>query len=492
MAEQYDVIVVGAGNAALTAAISAAEKGAQVAVLEKATREERGGNTRFTGGAFRTAHSGKSDVMRLVDDIPKEEWDNIEIEAFPSDVAYQEIMRVTQNKADPKLTRITVDRSYDTVLWMKEKVGVQWTLNNIFQPADFGVKKYRGGGVLKAKDQGIGLSNYLFAKAESLPNVTVLYEAKATKLLSESDTVTGVKATVKGSVKDVRAKTVVLGSGGFEASPELRAKYMGKAWTGTKVRGTRYNTGEMLTAALEVGAQPAGDWSDCHASPIDGRSPAYGDLKLRDSTARYSWMYGVLFNKSAKRFVDEGQDYGDLVYARLGKLILQQPDAAAHQIFDQKVVHLLEKRYQTMPPITASSIEELGKKIGVDPTRLQEEIEKLNASVKTSVPFDPSTKDRRTTDGIQPPKSNWAQRIDSPPYIAYPVTCGITFTFGGIRIDEKAHVLNKHSKPITGLYATGEITGSFFYHNYPGGGGLVRGAVYGRIAGLEAANQAGC
>jgi tricarballylate dehydrogenase len=481
---------VGAGNAALTAAVSAAGKAAKVAVLEKATMKERGGNTRFTGGVFRVAHSGKLDIMRIVDDLAKEEWENIEIEQFPPETMYREIMKITQGKADPKLIRIMADKSYETVLWMKENVGVKWILNNIFQPSDFGVRKYRGGAVIKVSNEGIGLSDYLFSKVQTMPDATVLYDTKATKLLTDDGRVTGIRVWSGSSSRDILTGAIVLGSGGFEANPRLRAKFMGKVWERARVRGTRYNTGEMLMAALEIGAQPYGDWSNCHASPIDERSPDYGDLALRDQTARYSWMYGILVNKYGKRFVDEGQDFGDLVYAKLGKMILHQPRSIAFQIFDQKVLNLLEKRYQTMSPITSSSFKDLERKIQVNTKTLENEVETYNGSVDPNVAFDPSIKDGRSA-RIQPPKTNWAQKIDSAPYVVYPVTCGITFTFGGLRIDERARVIGNDDNPIRGLYAAGETTGGFFYDNYPAGSGLLRGAVFGRIAGEEAA-QVSC
>jgi len=488
--DQVDVLVVGAGNAALTAALSAAESNVNVLVLEKAPKEERGGNTAFTGGVFRHAHNGKPDIMKLVDSLSQKEWEEIEISPFPPEELYKEVMRITQGKADPVLSRTWINESYNTVLWMKEKLGIKFVFNDVFTLTDLGVKKFRGPAVLMAEGKGIGLSTGLFRKCENTSNITIQYRTQVKRLLVEAGKVQGVVASVNGASIEIRAKSVVLASGGFEASQELRMKFMGDHWSKAKVRGTKYNTGETLLAAIEAGASTFGDLSDCHATPIDARSPDYGTLELTDKTARYSWMFGILVNKEGKRFVDEGEDFGDLVYAKLGKIILTQRDATAYQIFDKKTLHLLEKRYSTFPPITAQFLDELSGKIDIDIDQLKKTVEEFNRNIDTTKKFDPTIKDGRATRNINPPKSNWAQSIDEAPFVVYPVTCGITFTFGGIKVNEKAQVISKNDSPIQGLYAAGEITGGFFYHNYPGGAGLMRGAVFGKIAGAEAASFA--
>lgn len=484
--DKTDILVVGAGNAALTGALSAAESGMDVMVLEKASKEERGGNTVFTGGVFRHAHNGKPDIKKLVDGLSKDEWNQIEIGEFPPQALYEEVMKITGGKADPALTKSWTEASFDTAFWMKKTLGLKFTFNDVFTLKDMGGKKFRGPGVLMFEGKGVGLANGLFAKCDQLDNVTVRYDTPVTGLEVESNRIKGVKVNVNGSTESIKAKAVILGSGGFESSMELRKKYMGANFAKIKVRGTRHNTGETLVAAMNVGADVNGDFSDCHATQIDARSPDFGKIELTDKTARYSWMFGVLVNKDGKRFVDEGQDFGDLLYAKLGKTIIREPDSVAYQIFDEKAVPLLEKRYSSWPPIMADSVEEIASKVEVNLLNLKTTLEEYNKHIKEIGTFDPGIKDGLRTNGLAIEKTNWAQKIDKLPYTVYPVTGGITFTFGGLKVDTNARVLNKASKPIEGLFATGEITGGFFYNNYPGGSGLVRGAVFGKIAGVEA------
>lgn len=288
---------------------------------------------------------------------------------------------------------------------------------------------------------------------------------------------------------ELQCGALVLAAGGFEASPELRARYLGGGWDRAKVRGTKYNTGEVLMAALAAGAKSAGHWRGCHATPIDAGAPPVGDLRLTDLTNRLSYLYGIMVNVHGQRFMDEGEDLGQYTYAKTGAAVLDQPGSLAYQIFDQRTLELLEERYKTGTPVVADSIEELAGRLGLDASTLRTTVQAFNDAVQPG-DFNPTVRDGKATRGIDPPKSNWALPIDNPPFVAYPVTGGITFTFGGLEIDTQARVIATEDEPIPGLYATGEITGKFFYHNYPGGAGLMRGAVFGRIAGVEAAREA--
>jgi len=222
---------------------------------------------------------------------------------------------------------------------------------------------------------------------------------------------------------------------------------------------------------------------------VDANAPALGQIHLTDKTNRLSYPYSIMVNASGKRFVDEGEDLGQYTYAKTGHAILAQPGAVAYQIFDRKTVKLLEERYSTGTPVVAETIEELARKLTIPPDVLRHTVEEFNAAIQPG-DFNPATKDGRSTRGLDPAKSNWALPIDTPPYTVYAVTCGITFTYGGIAIDTKARVSDTRDRPIHGLYATGEITGGFFYYNYPGGAGLMRGAVFGRLAGAHAATEA--
>jgi tricarballylate dehydrogenase len=285
---------------------------------------------------------------------------------------------------------------------------------------------------------------------------------------------------------DIESGAVVLASGGFEASADMRARYLGLNWANVKVRGTRHNTGETLQMALDLGAKPAGDFQGSHATPVDADAPAVGQIQLTDKTNRLSYPYSIMVNALGKRFIDEGEDLGQYTYAKIGHAILAQPGAVTYQIFDKKTVQLLEERYSTGAPVVAETIEELARKLSILPAVLRQTVEEFNGAVQPGE-FNPAGKDGKSTAGLNPPKSNWALRLDTPPYTVYPVTCGITFTYGGIAIDTDARVLDTSDKPISGLYATGEITGGFFYYNYPGGAGLMRGAIFGRRAGMHAA-----
>jgi tricarballylate dehydrogenase len=291
-----------------------------------------------------------------------------------------------------------------------------------------------------------------------------------------------------GSNVEVPAGAVVLATGGFEANPEMRAKYLGPNWDVVKVRGTEFNTGDGITMALEVGAQPYGNWSGCHAVAWDANAPATGDRKVGDGYQKHSYPFGIVVNKAGKRFLDEGADFRNYTYAKYGKEILNQPGRVAFQIFDAKVMHLLrdEYRIRETTKAEAADLSELARRLEIHPEGLGRTVRDFNAAV-TDRPFEPTVLDGKCTLGIDPPKSNWALPIDTPPYVGYAVTCGITFTFGGVRVSRKAEVLDGDNQPIPGLTAAGEIVGGLFYHNYAGGTGLTSGAVFGRIAGRTAA-----
>ena len=486
-ATKYDVIVVGAGNAALTGALSACQKGARVLMLEKAPRAERGGNSRFSGGLFRFAYEGLKDLKPLRRDLPHEDWNRVEAEPYHLHRYLDDVMRVTQGQTTPELARVFTEQSYPTVRWMTD-LGLEWQWTRLWNVELEGRLRFSPGSVLEAKNKGVGLVNHLFTAAERA-GISIAYGAEMTGFLQGSGgRVTGVRVAAEGEPEEAPAGAVVLASGGFEANAEMRARYLGSGWEQVKVRGSRFNTGETLRMALDIGAMPVGQWQGCHATPIDAASPAVGDLRLTDRTNRLSYPYGIMVNSLGRRFVDEGSDLGGYTYAKIGPLIVGQPGAIAHQIFDSKTVHLLEERYSTGTPIVAGTVEELAHRLSVPADALRRTVDEFNGAVQPG-PFDPGAKDGKGTRGTEPPKSNWALPIDAPPYTAYSVTCGITFTYGGIEIDTSARVIDTNGTPIPGLYATGEITGGFFYDNYPGGAGLMRGAVFGRIAGAAAAAE---
>lgn len=479
---EYDVVIIGCGNAALTAALSTQEYGGSVLVLEKSPKEEKGGNTKHTG-FFRHVHAGKIEVKNLIDDfIPDDEWDKIDIEPYTKDMFYNDIMRQSGGRADPELSEVLINNSLPVIEWMKTK-GIKWGLNYNMVICDHDRLRWMPASMLEPKGAGAGLVEMLVSSAEK-NGVEIVYDAMAIKLVIDSNLrVTGVVAKTKGGLEEVNAaKGVILACGGFEASPEMRARYLGPGWDIVKVRGTQYNTGEGLTMALALGAKTTGEWTGCHAAQMDATAPDH-DAGLEGS--RPNFNYGILVDIDGKRFVDEGEDLIVFTYVKIGRIILRKPDVWACQIFDQKTTHLLGAYYQGgVPPVIAETIEELAEGVGLDPTRLVETINRFNSAVQEGN-FSPGVLDGKKTLGIEPPKSNWALKIDTPPFVAYPVTTGITFTFGGLQVNRFAQVLDTQNNPIPGLYATGEIMGSFYF-NYPGATGLMKGAVFGRIAGAHA------
>lgn len=491
--EAWDVIVVGGGNAALCAALSARESGAErVLVLERAPEAERGGNSRFTAGAVRFAFDGVEQILELVPDLTEEELATYDFGSYTADEFFADMLRVTHYRTDPDLADTLVTQSLDVMLWLKSK-GVRFLPNGrqAFKVGD--TYRFWGGIVLDVAGGGAGLIDYLYAAAVR-DGVTVWYGARAMELLRDGPRIAGVSVRRQGEYVDLAAKAVVLASGGFEANSEMRTRYMGPGWDLVKVRGTRFNTGDGVRMALAADAMPWGEWSGGHAVFWDQNAPAFGDLAVGDGFSKLSYPLGVLVNAEGKRFVDEGADFRNYTYAKYGREVLKQPGATAWQVFDAKVTALLRDEYRIRQAtrVRADSLEELAAKMeGIDEDAFLRTMEEYNRSVRQDVPFDPTVKDGRCTVGITPPKSNWANTIDTPPFEAYSVTCGITFTFGGLRITaDEARVLDTEERPIEHLFAAGELVGGLFYGNYPGGSGLTAGAVFGRIAGRAASAAA--
>lgn len=484
-----DVVVVGAGNAALCAALAASEQGAKVIVLERAPRDERGGNSSFTAGAIRLAYRGVDDLRQVMPDLTQEEIDRTDFGTYTEAQFYDDMGRVTEYRTDPDLCELLVTRSFDTVCWMRSR-GVRF--QPIYGRQAFKVDgrfKFWGGLTVEAWGGGPGLVEALTTAAERA-GITVLYEARALSLLCDDDGVHGVRVRHEGRSGTIAAKAVVLAAGGFQANTEWRTRYLGPGWDLAKVRGTRFNTGDGIRMAMEAGAMPWGNWSGCHAVGWERNAPPFGDLAVGDAFQKHSYPFGVMVNAHGKRFVDEGADFRNYTYAKYGRVILDQPQQFAWQIFDGKVLHLLrdEYRIRQVTKVRADTLEELVAKLdGVDAERCMATLRAFNDAVRTDIPFDPNVKDGRRTEGLEIAKSNWANRLDQPPFEAYAVTCGITFTFGGVRVDTNAQVIDTEGKPIPGLYAAGEMVGGLFYFNYPGGTGLMAGAVFGKIAGAAAA-----
>jgi tricarballylate dehydrogenase len=499
-----DVLVVGSGNAALTAALSAHQSGAKVLVIEKAPKANRGGNSRFTGGIFRFHHDGMKDIQELVPGISEEEIQRIGITPYTPDAYYSDLMSVTEGLADPELSEILVRESLPTVKWMAQS-GLRW---DILGSTPYALEQrttpltpeerlermrraaWLGGGAtpISTADGGEGLMAQEFDIVER-NGIEILYEVKAQKLIMDAKgRVTGVGARTQEGLVEIHSKAVILACGSFEANPAMRTQYLGPEWNTVLIRGTKYNTGEILREALHVGAKPEGHWAGAHATPQHAGWGGRGE-GMRPA---YSWNYGITVNTAGKRFIDEGENVLWLMYAKTGRRILAQPGGLAFQIFDAKIdTALFDPRAfgVGVERAVADTLDDLADQLDLDPEVFKREIKQYNDAVRDDVPFQRFALDGKGTRGIDPPKSNWAQRIDTPPFTAFPVVCGMTFCFGGVKTNRFSQVLDTEDNVIPGLYAVGEMQGGVFYYNYPGASGLMKGAVFGKIAGASAAGE---
>jgi len=488
----FDVIVVGGGNAAFCTALAAREKGASVVMLEAAPLDEAGGNSRFTAGSMRVVYNGIEDIKKIVPDLTAQEIATTDFGTYTQDQFFDDMARVTQYRANPDLVELLVTKSLDTVLWMRDK-GVRFV--PIYGRQAFRIEgkfKFWGGLTVESVGGGPGLIE-METQSAKRQGIEIRYETRATDLLYDGKRVSGVRVRERGELGEVRGKSVVLACGGFQANPEWRTRYLGPGWDLAKVRGTRFNAGDGIRMALAIGASPCGNWSGCHAVGWDMNAPEFGDLAVGDQFQKHSYPFAIMVNAAGKRFVDEGADFRNYTYAKYGRVILEQPGQFAWQIFDKKTKPLQRDEYniRRATKVTANTLEELAEQLdGVDPAQFLRTIAEYNKAVRTDIPFNPNVKDGRRTDGLAIPKSNWANTIDEPPFEGYGVTCGLTFTFGGLRITTDGEVVDLDFRPIPGLYAAGELVGGLFYFNYPGGSGLTSGAVFGRIAGSSAARAA--
>lgn len=492
MKKIYDVVVVGGGNAALCAALSANEQGASVLVLERAPEDTRGGNSAYTGGGFRMVHHGADDIKAIVPDLTDDEIARTDFGEYSRDQYFDDLYNVTQYFIDPDLAEVIVDSSTDTVQWLRGR-GVRFLANYGRQAFhNKGRFKFFGGVVIYANGGGIGLVQALY-DCTAKHGVDVRYKARVIGLLQGKSGIEGVRLISDRVEEEVRAKAVVLASGGFEANREMRTKYLGPGWDQAKVRGTRYNTGDGIQMALDIGAQSYGQWSGCHSVPWERYASDFGDVNAPHAGYRHSYPFSIMVNAHGKRFLDEGADFRNYTYAKYGRIVLEQPGSFAWQVFDSQVAHLLREEYKLRgaTKVKADTLEELCDKMqDVDYQSFLETVSEFNNAVKRDVEFDPNIKDGKGTEGLAINKSNWANTIEEPPFEAYSVGCGITFTFGGLKIDTTTRVLDIEDMEIPGLYAAGELVGGLFYFNYPGSTGLMAGSVFGRVAGRESANFA--
>ncbi len=459
--QKFDVLVIGGGNAALCAAISARRAGASVLVLEGAPKFYRGGNTRHTRN-MRCAHDAATDI--LTGPYTEEEfWDDL--------------LRLTGGQTDEELAKFMIRESKDILNWIVEQ-GVRW------QPSLGGTLSlgrtnsfFLGG--------GRAMLNALYLTAEKL-GVEIVYDAEVIDLEIEHGMFLSarLKQPIDGT-SEIRASALVAAAGGFEANIEWLKEYWGEAANNFLIRGTPYNRGSILKMLLDKGVQDIGDPTQCHAVAIDARAPKFdgGIITRHDSV-----VFGIVVNKHAQRFYDEGEDIWPKRYAIWGRLVAAQPDQIAYIIFDNSVRNSFMPTL--FPPIEGGSIAELAAKLELDPASLEKTIAEFNAAVKPGT-FDHTILDDCRTEGITPPKTHWARRIETPPYLAYPVRPGITFTYLGTRVNRQARMVMKDGKPSANMFAAGEImAGNVLGKGYAAGIGMTIGSVFGRVAGREAAKNA--
>src|SRR5207248_1900161 len=417
----FDVVVVGAGNAGLCAALAAREHGCKVLVLEAAPEAERGGNSRYTAGAMRVVYRGVEDLRELVPDLTDEDIARTDFGAYSEADFFDDLGRVTEYRSYPELSELLVRRSFDTLRWMRDK-GVRFAPMYGRQAFKAGDRmRFWGGLTIEAWGGGPGLIDSL-AHALGREGIEIWYGARAVELMADDRGVHGVRVRRSGTTQGVRARAVVLASGGFEANTEWRTRYLGPGWDLAKVRGTRFNTGGGIAMALAIGASPCGNWSGCHAVAWDRNAPEFGDLSVGDGFQKHSYPFGIMINAAGKRFVDEGADFRNYTYAKYGRAVLAQPQQFAWQVFDAKVTHLLrdEYRIRQVTKVRADTLGELADKLeDVDAAGFLAEVAAYNAAVRQDIGFDPTVRDGRRTEGLAIPKRNWANTIDAPPFEAY-------------------------------------------------------------------------
>ena len=458
--ETWDVAVIGGGNAALCAAMTAAEAGARVIILETAPKPYRGGNSRHTRN-FRCMHHGP--LGPLVDSYTEEEY-------------LADLMKVTDGKTDVALARLAIRSSEECLPWMQDH-GVR------FQPSLSGTLSlartnafFLGGGK--------GLVNAYYRTADRL-GVHVEYEAAVTHLEMDGDRIAHIDYTQDGQTRRIIPKSVVVASGGFQADTDWLARAWGPAAKNFLIRGTPYNRGIVLADLLDQGVEQVGDPKQCHAVAIDGRAPKYegGSVTRLDCVP-----FSLVVNKNAERVYDEGEDVWPKRYAIWGRLVAAQPDQVGYVIIDAKSLELFMP--SVFPPIKADTLEGLAGQMGLPPDRLRATVDDFNAACGDTSGFHPTELDGVSTTGITPPKTNWARPISEPPFYGYSLRTGVTFTYLGLKVDENAQC-SVGNQPITNLWAAGEtMAGSILGQGYLAGFGMTIGTVFGRIAGKEAAAHA--
>ncbi len=480
MDHECDILVVGCGVAGLSAALTAKQAGARVMILECSPKAVRGGNSRYTEAYLRL-----KDETQITNDFENRLAENSGGHIAPTFIestlkSYDDwppILRA-YSFTDPKLIMTFADNVPEAMAWLKS-FGVRFEMEATMFLTSSAPRMAPVGG-------GEAIVDALAGAAER-EKIDFYYETTAKKLvLDEKGDVIGAHTWSNSTGRvEFRAKAVILASGGFEGNAEMLARYLGsEAYLLRPIApGGWYNKGEGIQMALDIGAASAGQYGSFHAEPVDPRSS-------RSEPTIVAFPYGILVNQRGERFIDEGSNLVDLIYESVARTVLKQPNGEAYFIYDSKIrdVTNYQKAIRSeQAPIEAESLEELAAKLGINVRALKRTVDVYNQAVQPGR-FEPFSLDGKHTEGIDPPKSNWARTIDEPPFMAYPVICANVFTFGGLKVTPKAEVLNRDGYVIPGLYAAGEVIG-FYYNFYPGSTSVLRGLVFGRLAGENAAKD---
>jgi len=507
-----DVLVVGSGNAGFSAAISASESGArEVLLIDKCPANWVGGNSYFTAGAYRITHEGLPDVLPIVNNVSPEQAAKIELSPYTEADFAGDLKNVCAGRSDPGLSKVLISESNAAIKWLATK-GVRFQLSFNRQAYEVDGKiKFWGGLCIKTDNGGKGLIQDELAAAKR-HGVKFSWSTSLVKV-ERDPTTGGLRATVStdGKTNIINTRSLIFAAGGFESNAKMRGQFLGPGWDMAMVRGTPYNTGDCLEMAVrDLDAKPVGNWSGCHATCWDANAnPHIGDREASNEYTKSGYPLGLMINVEGHRFVDEGIEMRNYTYAKFGRAILGQPDHVAFQVWDARTTSWLrseEYREERVERITANTLEELANKCGArglrDKTQFLATIREYNDAVYAhrrefpDTKWDPAIKDGASTQSsakkLGLAKSNWALPLDQGPFLAVKVTCGVTFTFGGLQVDpENAQLLSATTgRRLPGLYCVGEMMGGLFYENYPGGSGLTSGTVFGRRAGRAAAQAA--
>jgi tricarballylate dehydrogenase len=488
--ESCDIVVIGGGSAAFAAAVAARQAGAgRVVMLEKAGEAEYGGNARYSGTGFRFVHAGAQEIRQFIPDVDEKLFATMSIPPYGADDFMADLERMTQARMNRALAQLLVGQSNAALHWMRE-VGIRW--EPLKEHAKVGDKRYFERGLaIHVAGGGIGQLTQWRQIAQAC-GIEIRFDSPVCAVHGDLRRVEGVGVSGQDGRYDLMAKAVIACAGGFQANPEMRARYLAGNTDLMKVRGSRHDTGEVLRYLIELGARSAGHWQSGHMSPVDANAPDFETAQDADgrgnTQSRYDYPFGISVNALGLRFFDEGEAQHSFTYAKTGRAVLAQPGAIAYQIYDQDGLKCRRYPHHKATFVEASTIAELAAKIGIEAAVLTHTVAEFNRAVCDDRPFDPTRPDGKATRGLALPKSNWACPIAAPPFRAYPVTGGITFTFGGVAVDHHAQVINTIDQPIKGLFASGDIVGLFF-HNYPSFTGQTRNAVFGRLAGKSAVEE---